>query len=346
MMRSRRWARGLFPLAWVLVAGALWKVGLSLQIGLADQQKAPADGRAGWGTDHVAAPLPEYVTGDECLFCHRDQFGNDWSKNWHQRTVRPADPESPAIALLKADAETRKFADQVDLVMGGRNATRFLKRENEYGKLAILSAAYAPPSFGGKTRRPHGALVGAKNARWDGAKFAESCAGCHATAVDPKTHAFSALSLDCYACHGIVDLKHSKDTKLVYFGKGRDDAPPVVASICGQCHLRNGKSRASGLPYPTNFVAGDNLFRDFKVGLTDVDLAAMNPGDRHVAENVRDVFDHKTNTSCISCHDVHHPSTARHRKLADAAGCAACHVPGKPKSQWKRYEAHSALCGY
>ena len=30
---------------------------------------------AAWGSDHVGRPLPEYVTGEECLFCHRKDVG-------------------------------------------------------------------------------------------------------------------------------------------------------------------------------------------------------------------------------------------------------------------------------
>ena len=43
----------------------------------------------------------------------------------------------------------------------------------------------------------------------------------------------------------------------------------MVTSICAQCHVRTGKSRSTGLPYPNNFVAGDNLFRDFQVDFSD-----------------------------------------------------------------------------
>ena len=53
--------------------------------------------------------------------------------------------------------------------------------------------------------------------------------------------------------------------------------------------MRTGKSRSSGLPYPNNFVAGDNLFRDFRVDLTEMAIQKLNPADRHVQENVRDV---------------------------------------------------------
>jgi hypothetical protein len=30
---------------------------------------------AAWGTNHVGQPVPEYVHGDECLFCHRFNVG-------------------------------------------------------------------------------------------------------------------------------------------------------------------------------------------------------------------------------------------------------------------------------
>ena len=230
-------------------------------------------------------------------------------------------------------------------MLGERRQVRFLKRTAEYGKLAMLSAKFSSPPPGTKSRRVHGKLIDLDGVHWDDGTFARSCAGCHTTGVDPKIHAFSATSLDCFTCHGVVEQKHA-ETKTVYFGKGRHDPPRVAIAICASCHLRTGKSRSTGLPYPTNFVAGDNLFRDFQVSLTDADLAAMNPGDRHVAQNVREVLEGKSQTTCISCHDVHRQTAVKHRQVAEGATCISCHEPGKPKSQWKHYEVHSALCGY
>ena len=40
---------------------------------------------AGWGSDHVGQPVPEYVDGNECLFCHRNDVGVTWSDNRHNR---------------------------------------------------------------------------------------------------------------------------------------------------------------------------------------------------------------------------------------------------------------------
>src|SRR5712692_8649045 len=55
--------------------------------GLASVSQKPLD-PAAWGKDHVGKPVPEYVSGDECLFCHRNDIGPGWSKNRHSLTVR------------------------------------------------------------------------------------------------------------------------------------------------------------------------------------------------------------------------------------------------------------------
>ena len=313
----------------------------------APSEKTAASGQAQggeWG-DHVGAPLPDYVTGEECLFCHRDDWGNRWAKNYHQRTIRPTEADSPAMKALAADPATKSFVEGVSNLLGTRREIRFLKKSDQYGKFGLLSAAYTPAPPGAGTR-VHGKLTQTKGLHWDEQTFAKRCAGCHTTAVDPQTNAFSAIALDCYACHGIVDLRHSKDTKLIAFGKGNGDPPRVQLANCAQCHLRTGKSKKTGLPYPTNFVAGDNLFRDFEVDLSDAALARLNPGDRHVGQNVREVLAGKTTTTCVSCHDIHKQSSTKHRQVAEGATCISCHEPGKPKSKSIKYEVHSALCDY
>jgi hypothetical protein len=345
MSAGRRIPRGPLASLCVLIVGALGCA--CLAVGWAAANGTPPEPWANWGSDHVGQSVPEYVTGDECLFCHRDDFGNQWSRNRHERTIRPADPQSAEMRALAGDLQTKQVASEVESVLGDRRQIRYLKKRGDYGKLALLSAKFAPRPLGRKKgRRLPGTLTATKEPHWENATFGQSCAGCHTTAVDPKTQAFAAISLDCYSCHGIVDLRHSKDTKLIFFGKGRNDPPRVAVAICAQCHLRNGRSRSTGLPYPDNFVAGDNLFRDFAVGLKQADLAEMNPGDRHIALNVREVLEGNSNTTCVSCHDVHRQSAAKHRQVADGATCVSCHEPGKPKSKHLTYEVHSSLCGY
>src|SRR5215475_13364922 len=71
---------------------------------------------AAWGSDHVGKPVPEYTTGDECLFCHREKVGAGWGANRHNLTIRPADEAAALEALKKSGA--KGFADAITLVMG------------------------------------------------------------------------------------------------------------------------------------------------------------------------------------------------------------------------------------
>ena len=119
----------------------------------------------------------------------------------------------------------------------------FLKSAKAYGKLDLLSVEWVPP----RGKEP-GKLVSPERPHWDIKTFGDSCAGCHTTAVDPKEKAFSSPSLDCYVCHGNVPAEHSKKPELVYFAAKRKDEPRVVTSICGQCHVRTGKSKNTGRP--------------------------------------------------------------------------------------------------
>ena len=214
---------------------------------------------AAWGSDHAGKPVPEFVHGDECLFCHRNDIGPGWQKNAHGIAVRQREDAADLVKKLNPPAG-------VEFLLGSRNHVRLLKKAG-YGKFAILS--------------PKG--------EWDENKFADRCAGCHSTAVDPQSRAFAAFGLDCYTCHGVVDLEHTADTAKMWLSKKRRDDPKAIESICAQCHLRDGKSRSTGLPYADNFMAGDNLFKDYQVDFSKAEDEKLNPGDRHVLRNVRDV---------------------------------------------------------
>lgn len=296
---------------------------------------------AAWGTDHVGKPLPEYVTGDECLFCHRKDVGPTWAKNRHQLTLREIEPEALSLAALKK-SPAKELADEVKLVLGHTNRVRFLKPSSAYGKLELLSVAWQPP-HGSK----EGKLLDVEQPHWDAKQFGDACAGCHATGVDAKARTFTSPALDCYVCHGVVDPQHSKDTSLVHLSRKRNDPARVITSICAQCHVRTGRSRSSGLPYPNNFVAGDNLFRDFQVDFSADALRELNPADRHVLANVRDVILHgNEEVTCLSCHELHAQATKKHHRLAKTDYCLHCHHPTGSMKIRKSYEVRSKTCGY
>lgn len=293
---------------------------------------------AAWGSDHVGKPVPEFMTGDECLFCHRNDAGPSWTKNRHQRTIRDIEPNFPALAALRQSPDLKKFADEAKLLLGAKNRVRLLKPAEEFGKLEMLSVEWMPA----KAR-----IIATDKPHWDKHKFGNNCAGCHATGADGKARTFSTHSIDCFSCHGNVTLEHTKNTSLMFLSKKRKDPARVVISICAQCHVRTGTARSTNLPYPNNFVAGDNLFRDFQVDFSQDKIAKLNPGDRHVLENVRAVvLFGKGDVTCLSCHDVHKQSSKKHHLVAKSDYCLNCHNATGPKKVVKSYEVQSTTCGY
>ncbi|HEY2414929.1 MAG TPA: cytochrome c3 family protein [Pirellulaceae bacterium] len=295
---------------------------------------------AAWGDDHIGRPLPEFTSGDECLFCHRD-VGPGWPTNRHGQTIRSIDPQSPAVTALADLPGARSLAAEVELLMGGRNRQRFLKRSADHGRLDLLSVEWVPSKSGADGR-----LSQTQSPDWNSQTFGSRCAGCHATAVDSTRQTFAAISLDCFVCHGEVSDGHTTQGSLVLLSPKRPDSAAVITSICAQCHVRTGLSKSTKLPFPNNFVAGDNLFRDFQVDLSAAAIAELNPADRHVQENVRDVvLLGKDSVTCLTCHNVHQQSAKKHRDVAESAICANCHV-SESKRVRVPYVIKSAACGY
>lgn len=302
---------------------------------------------AAWGDDHVGQPFPLYMTGDECLFCHRE-IGTSWASNRHQLTIRYPEPNDPALkALRDADADV---ADDVQLLLGARRITRFLRRSDAYGKLELHGTVFRPAVEGDAAS---GLISVSHDDHWHATTFANRCAGCHATAVDTSTRAFSAFSLDCFTCHGDVQTDHTEQRSSALLAID-NRSPRQVISICGQCHLRGGSSASSGLPYPNTFVPGDNLFRDVQVDLSAAAVADRPGIDQHIFRNAREVVVlGNRSLDCLSCHDIHPNSSDKHKELEDSAICSSCHVAGTENSQVqdairleRRRGGHSRICDY
>ena len=290
---------------------------------------------AAWGGNHVGKPIPEYVHGDECLFCHRNDIGTTWQKNAHGVTVRQGEDAPELQVMVRKQPALSRVANQIEYFLGSRHRVRFLKK-NGYGKFALLNTQAAPG--------PDPKWIEVEKLSWDKERFGNRCAGCHSTAVDSTAKTFSAFGLDCYACHGDVTLEHTNDVSLIWLSKKRRDDARAITAICAQCHLRLGKSRSTGLPYPNNFIAGDNLFQDYEVDFAKADDEKLNPGDRHILRNVREVMVRgQLATTCLTCHQVHANSTANHSVATSGPICADCHWT---KSEVKPYTVHSSLCEY
>jgi hypothetical protein len=332
--------------AWFAVLGMAVAAGVLPALGVPISSPVVADAPkrldpAAWGDDHVGKPVPAYTTGDECLFCHRDKVGPTWGANRHNLTIRLLDSPSPAWDALK-QSPAKDLADEVKYVMGAGQRQRFLKPAKAYGTLELLSVEWIPP----RGKEP-GKLVSTERPHWDDKTFGDTCAGCHTTAVDPRDRAFSALSLDCFVCHGIPPAEHTKKPQLAILAAKRKDEPRVVTAVCAQCHVRTGKSKNTGRPFPTNFVAGDNLFRDFQIDFSDLALKDLSTADRHVLENVRDVVVlGKEAMTCLTCHDVHSRSGKKHHLVPEGDSCLSCHNADGPKRDRKPFSTHSKTCGH
>ena len=295
---------------------------------------------AAWGSDHAGKAVSESLSGDECLFCHRVKIGPEWPQNRHQSTIRRIDPE--ARALLNTSKSLAPFAEVAEFVLGRTNQWRFLKRTEAYGRLDMLSTRVHPT--GPNAVSP---LADARAPHWEPDTFANQCAGCHCLGVDSRNKTFSGVSLGFFSCHGEVDLEHTKDTSKVLLAQKRKDSARVVMSICGSCHIRTSRSRSTGLPFPNNFVPGDNLFRDLAVDFSDAAVAKLNPADRHVLQNVRDVVVRRQEElTCLSCHRVHGSSGSRHRRLPRSKICWSCHDGDEVKLLPTWSHVSSATCGY
>jgi len=304
-----------------------------------NEQAKPQDPKA-WGGNHVGKPVPDFVHGDECLFCHRNDIGPGWQKNAHGLTVRQRE-DAPELAEVLKQPALARLGSEVEYFLGSRHRVRLMKKDG-YGKFALLNTQAMLGASGHVEK-----LIDQDKPEWDKQRFANRCAGCHTTGVDTTTKAFSAFGLDCYTCHGIVDLDHTHDTSLVFLSKKRRSDARAITSACAQCHLRNAKSRSTALPYPNNFVAGDNLFQDYEVDFAKADDESLNAGDRHILRNVRDVVLNGSDFPiCTSCHDVHKQSSLKHHRAPRTALCADCHNAEGPIKGSKPYTVRSALCEY
>jgi hypothetical protein len=296
---------------------------------------------AAWGGNHAGQQVPEFVHGDECLFCHRNDIGPGWQRNSHGVTVRQKEDAPEWRDVFKGLPALAPIAPQVEYFLGSRHRLRFLKKEG-YGKFAMLSTQ-AELGNGAQVQK----WIDSARPIWDKDRFASRCAGCHTTGVDASTRSFSGFGLDCYTCHGVVDMNHTGDTSLAFLSKKRRSDARAITSTCAQCHLRIAKARSTGLPYPNNFVAGDNLFQDYEVDFSKADDQSLNPGDRHIFRNVRDVALFGSDfPTCINCHELHKDSSFKHRRAPRTAICNDCHNAEGPIKGSKPYAVHSALCEY
>lgn len=104
------------------------------------------------------AQVPDYVTGDECLFCHRNTIGVSWSTNRHNLTTRGAQ---------KAE----------EFLLGAGKAPRVLQRTG-YGRFSLAGDG---PAFNAECAGCHMTMVNPKTRAASAVGI--DCVACHG-AVD------------------------------------------------------------------------------------------------------------------------------------------------------------------
>src|SRR5262245_57842719 len=139
-MPETAYSRRTWVTAAVAALAGLWLLGSQVISSDGPTRTDPA----AWGSDHVGKAMPDYGTGDECLFCPRSKVGTTWSANRHNLTIRAVDEKAPALIDLKKST-LKDLADEVQHVMGDQRRQRFLKPSKDYGKLEVLSVQWAPP---------------------------------------------------------------------------------------------------------------------------------------------------------------------------------------------------------
>src|ERR1700742_2485374 len=99
------------PIVKLLVIFAISILPFSISaIGRYEFMQKPVD-PAAWGGNPVGKPIPEYVHGDECLFCHRNDIGGTWQDNAHGVTIRQKEDAAELTKLMSNQAPYTAQAD-------------------------------------------------------------------------------------------------------------------------------------------------------------------------------------------------------------------------------------------
>ena len=97
---------------------------------------------AAWGDTHVGDPLPGYTKGNDCLFCHRRDIAPGWQSNAHPLSIRDVETDSPAIEDARQRFLAAGLALDVQAILGGDRAMRFLRPNGNDGQYSMLTASW------------------------------------------------------------------------------------------------------------------------------------------------------------------------------------------------------------
>jgi nitrate/TMAO reductase-like tetraheme cytochrome c subunit len=283
------------------------------------RRSEPADEDAGSAADRKDARpangLPGYQGSESCKGCHSVQYA-EWKDSLHARTVHePSASEKQLLgrSLLCGDEDAK-------YVLGERHARRFMVASmTDPAKHLMLPCRYdvGPAEW-----------VSLHETDWKSSTWEAGCGACHSVGFSSDDLTLRELGVGCEACHGPGSRHEDRTGRggMVAFGRLTSRQEIV---ICASCHLQGGRSKATGLNFARNYVAGDDLFADYLFDWGTLDGAAGsagNPIDIHQKLLIRDAATRQAGElRCTSCHEFHRMGHAKHEKLSRQDFCHLCH---------------------
>ncbi len=272
-----------------------------------------------------------------CQSCHPSEHAS-WEGSQHARSVRPPgekDRDLLSRSILCADR------DPV-LVLGERHARRYMvPSPHEQGKHVLLPCRWDVAEA---------AWSHLHEDDWDRLTWERGCAACHTTGFSSDSLDYHEAGIGCEACHGPGSRHGTYEDRggMIAFA-----ALPAAreVTLCGSCHLQGGTSRSTGLNFPKNYLAGDDLFADYRFDWSLLNAGAQesgNPIDIHQKILIRDHVAREgeggSGLRCTSCHAIHGNGHEKHVSVGREEYCHLCHE--KDGFQLKEYSQACNVCEF
>ena len=245
-----------------------------------------------------------FVGSNTCKRCHERTY-LEWKTSLHSRMMRDVKEEPLAnIGDFESKSDVRTFTKKdVAYTLGSQWKQQYLKKEGK--DLIVLPAQYNV--FTGEWR----SIPDDDAAKKD---WFISCAGCHATGVDPEKKHFVEMGIACEACHGPGSnhVEAVPGYEIPTILQASRLTPALAAQICGSCHT-GGHDKSGKYAYPVDYqtlkgAANIRLYFDEFNPKDDPSYFWPSGGSKRSNQQYLDwkQSEHaKVGVTCITCHDVH-----------------------------------------
>ena len=201
----------------------------------------------------AGAQTPEFVHGEECLFCHRHNIGSSWQRNAHNLTTRQVEGGDGILLGRHGTRQLKKAGYNRLVFTDGKSSTDFNRRCASCHTTAVDPTDFTYAYLGIDCYACHGAVVLrhstreatvplGKRAATDAKAATAICAACHLRGEEPHPadrHVWRSARedgggcLDCHSIHGNGAQRHRR---------------VLASAICNDCHVP-GQPRKEVRPY-------------------------------------------------------------------------------------------------